>query len=129
MRVLAALLVAFALLAPAAVAQDTPFDNQLPPAQPTPAPTIEPVDTSSDDDIGRETMFAIGGALLIGLFAIGWWISRDARSNLPADEREDRRGQRDQGPHRHEKEAKAKARAKARAQRQARKTGRKKAKR
>ncbi len=127
MRFLAALLVAFALLAPAAVAQDSPFDNQLPPAQPTPAPTVEPVNTSNDDDIGRGTLFAIGGALLVFFVGIGIWISRDARNNLPADEREDKRP--DQRAHRHEREAKAKARAKARAQRQARKAGRKKAKR
>ena len=37
--------------------------------------------------------------------------------------------QRDEGPHKHERQAKAKARAKGRAQRQARKAHRKKAKR
>ncbi len=118
--VLAALLVP----APAALAQgENPFDG-LPPAPPPPAPTAAPVD-DPDGNVTRETLFIIGGALLVTFIVIGVWISRDARSNLPADERDDRRGPRDQGPHRHERQAKAKARAKARAQRQARKAGRK----
>ena len=57
----------------------------------------------------------------------GFWISRDARSNLPPDERDERRGP-DGKPlhvHKHERQAKAKARAKGRAQRQARKAHRK----
>ena len=70
-------------------------------------------------------MFAIGGRLLALFLGIGWWISRDARRNLPADERDDPRRRRDQGPHKHERQAKAKARAKTRAQRQARKAHRK----
>jgi hypothetical protein len=126
MRFLATVIVALLLLAPAALAQDgNPFDGQLPPAQETPAPTVEPLTDSNDDDVGRQTLFVIGGALLVFFVGIGWWISRDARSNLPADERDGARGLRDQGPHKHERQAKAKARAKGRAQRQARKAARK----
>jgi hypothetical protein len=115
------------LLAPAgALAQDgNPFDGQLPPAAPAQTPTPEPVDADPSDDITRETMWLIGGGLLVLFLAIGVWISRDARSNLPADERDDPRRLRDEGPHKHERQAKAKARAKGRAQRQARKAHRK----
>ena len=129
---LAILILALVLLAPAAaVAQDgNPFDGQLPPSQPTPAPTVEPVDDSSDD-IGTTTLWIIGGAVAVALLLVGVWISRDARSNLSQEEREHLRGvhQRDEGPHKHERQAKAKARAKGRAQRQARKAHRKKSKR
>jgi hypothetical protein len=119
--VLAALLVP----APGALAQDgNPFDG-LPPAPPPPAPTAEPADDPSGGDITRETMWIIGGALLVVFIGIGMWISRDARRNLPAGERDDPRRTRDEGPHKHERQAKAKARAKGRAQRQARKAGRK----
>jgi len=124
------LAVALVLLAPgAALAQDrNPFDGQLPPAQPTPTATPEPVDSNSDDDVGRTTLYLIGGALLVFFVGIGVWISRDARSNLTEDERAQLRGahQRDEGPHKRERQAKAKARAKGRAQRQARKAHRKK---
>jgi hypothetical protein len=127
-RILAILIVALALLVPsAALAQDSPFDGQLPPAQPTPAPTIEPVDTD-DGDISRETLYVIGGALLLFFLGIGIWISRDARSNLTADDREALERQKkgaDALAHKHERQAKAKARAKGRAQRQARKATRK----
>jgi hypothetical protein len=120
------------LLAPAAaLAQEgNPFDGSLPPAQPTPAPTAEPID-SSTDEVGRTTLYIIAGGVFAALLIGGWWISRDARSNLPEDEREERRGP-DGKPlhvHKHERQAKAKARAKGRAQRQARKAHRKKAKR
>ena len=127
MRVrVAPLAVALALLgttAPALAQDGNPFDGQLPPAQPTPAPTVEPVE-EPNEGFGSETLWIIGGALLVAFVGIGVWISRDARRSLPADERDDRRGPRDQGPHRHERQAKAKARAKGRAQRQARKAGR-----
>jgi hypothetical protein len=126
---LAILTCALVLLAPAAaLAQDgNPFDGQLPPTQQTPAPTPEPVDDAGQDDVGRNTLWAIGGALLIFFVGIGWWISRDARANLTDEDRERlaRAGPRDQGPHKHELKAKAKARAKTRAQRQARKAHRK----
>ena len=118
------------LLAPAgALAQDgNPFDGSLPPAQPTPAPTTEPVNNSNDDEVGRNTLWVIGGGVAVALLIFGFWISRDARSNLTDEDRDHLRGvhQRDEGPHKHERQAKAKARAKGRAQRQARKAHRKK---
>ena len=121
------------LLAPAAaLAQDgNPFDGSLPPAQQTPAPTSEPVDNGNDDEVGRNTLWVIGGGVAIALLLFGFWISRDARSNLTEDERDHLRGvhKRDELAHKHERQAKAKARAKGRAQRQARKAHRKKAKR
>jgi hypothetical protein len=63
----------------------------------------------------------------IALLFFGFWISRDARSSLPREERDERLGP-DGKPlhvHKHERQAKAKARAKGRAQRQARKAHRK----
>ena len=125
----ATLIATLALLvsAPVALAQDgNPFDG-LPPAQPTPAPTVEPTNDTSSGNVGRNTLYAIGGALLVAFFGIGMWIARDARRNLPADERERLDRKRDEMAHKHERQAKAKARAKGRAQRRARKTTRKKA--
>jgi hypothetical protein len=123
---LAILTCALVLLAPAAApAQDgNPFDGQLPPSQPTPAPTVEPV-ADPDEGFGRETLWLIGGGVAIALLVFGIWITRDARGSLPADEREERWTRRDEGPHKHERQAKQKARAKTRAQRQARKAHRK----
>jgi hypothetical protein len=115
------------LAAAPALAQDgNPF-NGLPPAEPTPAPTATPAADTSNDDVGRATLYIIAGALLVAFVGIGWWIARDARRTLPPEER-DRLGRPadpDRLPHRHERQAKAKARAKGRAQRQARKAGRK----
>ena len=59
--------------------------------QPTQTATPEPVDGDPSDDVTREMMFAIGGGLLVLFLGIGCWISRDARRNLPADERDDPR--------------------------------------
>ena len=129
LAIITSLLFMLVLLAPAtAPAQDgNPFDG-LPPAQPTPAPTQEPVDSSADDNVGRTTLYIIGGGLLVFFIGIGVWISRDARANLTEEERDHLRGvhKRDEGPHKHERAAKQKARAKGRAQRQARKAHRKK---
>ena len=82
---LAILTLALVLLAPAgALAQDgNPFDGSLPPAQPTPAPTPEPDDDAAQDDVGRNTLWIIGGGVAVALLIFGFWISRDARSNLP----------------------------------------------
>jgi len=127
---LAILTLVLVLLAPAgALAQDgNPFDGQLPPAQPEQTATPEPASSSSQDDVGRTTLYLIAGGVFVALFVVGWWIARDARSNLPEDQRDERLGP-DGKPlhvHKHEREAKAKARAKGRAQRQARKAHRKK---
>ena len=120
----AAAVIALALLVPAAPALaqvgQNPFDN-LPP-EATPAPTVVQVD-DDNDNVGRNTLYVIMGALLVSFVGIGMWISRDARRNLPGELRDSERP-RDQGPHRHERQAKAKARAKGRAQRRARKTAR-----
>jgi hypothetical protein len=124
MRILV-LIVLAALLAPpaAALAQDgNPFDG-LPPAPPPPAPTVEPVETN-DDNVTRDTLYIIGAGLLVVMIGIGWMIARDARRSAPPNPRDDPRRLREEGPHRHERKAKAKARAKGRAQRQARKAGR-----
>jgi hypothetical protein len=121
------LLTLAALLAPSATAlgqTDSPFDG-LPQAPPPPAPTVGPIEDPDDDGITRTTLYVIGGGLLVTFLVIGWWITRDARRNLPKAERDDPRRLRSEGPHRHERKAKAKARAKGRAQRQARKAGRK----
>lgn len=128
-RRLAIAALALVLLAPsAALAQDgNPFDGQLPPAAPQQTPAPEPADSGDSDEVGRTALYAIGGVLLVFFVGIGFWISRDARSNLSADQRDHLPGtqSRDEGPHKHERQAKAKARAKGRAQRQARKAHRK----
>jgi hypothetical protein len=124
-RILVLLVLAALLAPPAALAQDgNPFDG-LPPAPPPPAPTAEPPEDPTGGDVTRDTLWIIGGGLLVVMIGIGWWISRDARRNLPPDERDDRRRLREEGPHKRERQAKAKARAKGRAQRRARKAGRK----
>jgi hypothetical protein len=131
MRRFAAFITVLALLvpAPAALAQGSnPFQG-VPPAQPTPAPTVAPTDNSTTDNgqNDRSTLYVIAGALLVTFVFIGWFISRDARRNLPQDERDRLARGRDEGPHKRELKAKQKARAKSRAQRRARKTMRKKA--
>jgi hypothetical protein len=127
MRRFAAFITVLALLvsAPAALAQSNPFDG-LPPAQPTPAPTVQQSnDTTDSGQNDRTTLYVIAAGLLVTFVVIGWWIARDARRNLPADERDHLGRRRDEGPHKHELKAKQKARAKGRAQRQARKAARK----
>ena len=126
---LAILTCALVLLAPAAaLAQDgNPFDGQLPPPQPTQTAAPAPTDSADQDTVGRNTLWIIGGGVAIALLFFGFWISRDARSSLPPEERDERLGP-DGKPlhvHKHERQAKAKARAKTRAQRQARKAHRK----
>jgi hypothetical protein len=116
---LALAIVLLAVPAASAGAQDgNPFDGVPPPA-PTPAPTLAPVE-ESNDDVGRNTLYAIAGGLLVAFVIVGWWMSRDARRALPPEERRERDRLREEGPHRKARQAKAKARAKGRAQRQAR---------
>jgi hypothetical protein len=130
---LAVLLTLFALLVPAAaaLAQDNPF-GPLPAATPTPPPVATP-DTSSNSgsqDTGTRTLYIIGAALLVSFFAIGVWIARDARRNLPKHEHHrGRHTMAEPAPgepreRRRDPKAKARARQKTRAQRQARKHNR-----
>ncbi len=80
---LAALLLTVVLAAsPAALAQqDTPFGPV-----PTPEPTVEPA--PGTDDVSRTTLYLIALGVLVGVIAIGYAISRDARKALPPEERE-----------------------------------------
>jgi hypothetical protein len=119
-----------ALLAPAAALAQT---NQqpggafgpLPQAAPTATPTPDQGNDSLTSDLGgRETLYVIGAALLVAFFAIGIFISRDARRLLPESRRPDSRRLREEGPHRHKREAKARARARTKAQREARRRNR-----
>ena len=114
-------LLVLAVAAPAA-AQGGAF-GPLPPAEATPTPTVASA-TTDDGKTGRNILFIVGGALIIGFGVMGWLIMRDARAAAPEAEFAGAR-LRDEGPHKHQKQAKAKARAKTRAQKQARKAHRK----
>ena len=63
-----------------------------------PTPTATPVDVSSDNNTGRNVLFLIGGALIVGFGVMGWFIMRDARSAIPQAELAGPR-LRDEGPH------------------------------
>jgi hypothetical protein len=113
-------LLVLALAAPAG-AQSGPF-GPLPPADPVPTATVE--STAADDgETSISTLALIAGALVVGFGAMGWFIMRDARRSLPEAERAGPK-LREEGPHKHAKQAKSKARAKTRAQKQARKAHR-----
>jgi hypothetical protein len=115
-------LLVLALASPAA-AQQNPFGPL--PAAPTETPAPVATPTSSDDNnTGRNTLFVIGGALVVGFLIMGWFIMRDARKAIPEEDLAAMNRLREQGPHAHKQHAKAKARAKARAQRHARKANR-----
>jgi hypothetical protein len=116
-------LLALVLATPAA-AQQNPF-GPLPQPAPTETPVATPVsNTSSDNNTGRNTLFLIGGALIVGFLAMGWFIMRDARQAIPEEDLAAMSRLREQGPHAHKQHAKRKARAKGRAQRHARKSNR-----
>jgi hypothetical protein len=129
-RRLAALLtfLLLAVPAPAALAQtgggSGPF-GPLPPAapEPTATPTPDPV-AEAQESTDRTLLFAIGGALIVLFVVIARVITRDARKALRAQGKSDAPALREQGPHRHARQAKAKARAKTKAQRRARKQNR-----
>src|SRR5687768_9565451 len=110
MRAAALLLVLLGLALPAAArAQDTgdPL-GPLPQTAPTPAPTpIVIEDAQDDEDVGRGTLLIIGGGLLAVFLVIGRVIFRDARRRVPAEAHPG--ALREQGPHRHAKQAKARA--------------------
>ena len=115
-------LLTLALAAPAG-AQGGAF-GPLPPAQPTPTATVAAPTSSNDGNTGRNVLFIIGGALIIGFGVMGWFIMRDARAAIPQAEFAGPR-LRDDGPHKHKKQAKARARKKTHAQKAARKAHRK----
>jgi hypothetical protein len=119
----ALLLAASSLAAPALAQQDTPFGPV-----PTEEPTVEP--RPGEDDVSRRTLYIIAAGVLVAIVAIGYAISRDARSSLTAEDREalerEERGERvaGSGP---SKEARARARkqrAKVKAARRARRSNR-----
>jgi len=126
---LAALLASVTLLAsaPFALAQQDGGGafGPLPPAAPTPAPTVD-APNEDDDDVGRITLYIIGGALLVGFAGLAFWMTRDARRAIPAgpqtapevlQEREARR-------QKMERRAKEQARKRQRAARASRKRNR-----
>jgi hypothetical protein len=139
LRNTAVIAILLALLAPsAALAQNNQGNQQdqatptqpfqpLPPAQPTPAPTAEPEDDGGflDSEIsGSATLYIIAAALLVAFIFIGMFISRDAKRSLPKGHRPDSRRLREEGPHKHQREAKAKSRARGKAQKAARRRNR-----
>jgi hypothetical protein len=129
MRRLIVLLTCLALLAPAApaLAQQSPF-GPLPEAAPTATPTPEDDGGSLlGEDVGRTTLWIIGGGLIVGILFIAWFISRDARQTLhetPRSAEAERRRHDPKERHRRQRE-KERARKKTRAQKQARKAHRK----
>jgi hypothetical protein len=120
-----------ALLAPAAAFAQTTQQQQpggafgpLPQAAPTETATPDQSNDSLTSDLGgRETLYLIGAALLVAFVGIGMFISRDARRSLPEHHRPGHR-LREEGPHRHKRQAKARARARTKAQREARRRNR-----
>jgi hypothetical protein len=98
----------------------------LPDSAPTPAPTVEAPesnDSLTSDLGGARTLYIIGALLLVAFIGIGVFISRDARRALPKDHRPDHR-LREEGPHKHKRQAKEKARQRTKAQRAARRKNR-----
>ena len=132
LRRLLSLALVVALMAPASAVgqQNQPQQDPFPPL-PQPQPTAVPPPEEEDGFLGLDseigggaTLYIIAGALLIAFVGIGMFISRDARRSLPADHRPDARRLREQGPHKHKKQAKSKARARGKAQRSARRKNR-----
>jgi hypothetical protein len=119
---------AVALSAAPAMAQQqdpgNPFGPlpQAPPAEtptPTPPPSIE-----AQQETDRTLLFVIGGGLLVLFVVITRVITRDARKALHETGHGEQPTPRDQGPHKHARQAKAKSRAKTKAQRRARRQNR-----
>ena len=127
-RIALLLLCATFLLAPAGtvLAQTSPF-GPLPEAAPSPTPV--PDDNTSNvlgQDVGRSTLYAIAGGLLVVFIGIIWFISRDARRALPADRRETKAPAHLSPAERRKRERhKSRARQKTKAQKAARKAHRK----
>ncbi len=118
-----ALITTLLVLAVAAPARAQSAFGPLPSVQ-TATPTAVATKAPDTGNTGRNTLFVIGGALLVAFAVMGWFISRDARRSLPESELANADRLRDEGPHKHQKQAKAKARARTRAQKQARKSNR-----
>jgi hypothetical protein len=121
-RLVCLLTLVVALAAPTtALAQGDAF-GPLPSAE-TPVPTVAPSDNTNtqqdDGGIGKTTLLLIGGGLLLLFAVIATVIMRDARAHVPEEQLRQRL--REEGPHKHKRQAKSKARAKGRAQRAARK--------
>ena len=116
-------LLVFAFAAPAGAQSGSGAFGPLPQAEATPAPTATPV-AVDNGKTGRAILFGIGGVLIVGFLVMGWFIMRDARSAIPKAELAGP-ALRDDGPHKHKKQAKATARKRGRAQRNARKAHRK----
>ena len=119
-----------ALAAPAALAQQDGGSGafgplpQAPPAETaTPEPTTDP-SVEAQQQTDRTLLYVIGAGLIVLFVVIGRVITRDARQTLRASGHDAPAQPRDQGPHRHAKEAKAKARARTKAQRAARRHNR-----
>jgi hypothetical protein len=122
-RALLVVIVAALLLPAAASAQGGAF-GPLPQAAPSPTATPDQGNDSLTSDLGgRNTLFIIMGGLLVAFIGIGVFISRDARSALPKGHRPDHR-LREEGPHRHKRQAKERARQRTKAQRVARRKNR-----
>jgi hypothetical protein len=130
MRRLFLLILVVAALAPtAAHAQSNPFGPLPPSQQATPEPTATPV-PADQNSVSRPLLLGIAGAVALVFFAIGLFITRDARSHLTDSDRRAVEGQRAANAARAEEEkmrtktAKSKARAADKRQRQARKAQR-----
>jgi hypothetical protein len=125
-KALLALLVALLLVAPAtALAQEGDAFGPLPPAQtPAPEPIVLEDDSGDAGDVSPTILAVIGGGLLLTFLVIGRFIFRDARAHVPADARDRPGALREEGPHRHGKQAKARARSRTKAQRAARRKNR-----
>jgi hypothetical protein len=120
-------LLALALPAPAALAQQDPASpfGPLPQAAPSPTPTpTPPPSIEAQQETDRTLLYAIGGALLVLFVIIGRVITRDARKALRERGRDEAPKLREHGPHRHARQAKAKSRARTKAQRRARRQNR-----
>jgi hypothetical protein len=118
-----ALILLAVLAAPAPVLAQDPF-GPLPDAAPTPTP--EPIaiqDESDPGDVSPTILLVIGGGLLAVFLVIGRAIIRDARRRSPAEARHGP-ALREEGPHKHGRQAKAKARARGKSQRAARRRNR-----
>jgi hypothetical protein len=116
-----------ALAAPVASAQQGggggafgPLPQAAPEETPTPTP---PPSVEAQQQTDRTLLYVIGGGLVILFVVIGFVITRDARQSLPEEARSES-GQRDAGPHKHARQAKAKSLAKTKAQRRARRQNR-----